>query len=54
MCALGLQGYGYSPNFVSNYKKIVTQTPSVSIQVVAGLDSICSACPNQTKQKKVY
>ncbi|MDR2831346.1 MAG: DUF1284 domain-containing protein [Rickettsiales bacterium] len=53
MCTLAFQGYGYSQGFVKNYSKIankVISDPNTRIKVVGNLDSICSACPNQTKQ----
>ncbi len=53
MCTLAFQGYGYSQGFVENYKKIASEVvsdPNTQIEVVGNLDSICSACPNQTKQ----
>jgi hypothetical protein len=55
MCTLAFQGYGYSHGFVENYKKIASKVisdPNAQIEVVDSLDSICSACPNQTKQGK--
>lgn len=55
MCTLAFQGYGYSSHFVENYKEIVSQITNdqnIQIKVVGSLDSICSACPNQTKQGK--
>ncbi len=55
MCTLAFQGYGYSQGFVENYKKIASKVisgPNTQIKVVDNLDSICSACPSQTKQGK--
>ncbi|MDX5487831.1 MAG: DUF1284 domain-containing protein [Wolbachia endosymbiont of Andrena praecox] len=52
MCTLAFRGYGYSQGFVENYRKIASEVVSTQIEVVGNLDSICSACPNQTKQGK--
>lgn len=52
MCTLAFRGYGYSWDFIENYKKIASKVISTQIEVVGNLDSICSACPNQTKQGK--
>ncbi len=55
MCTLAFQGYGYSQSFVENYKKIASKVisdPNTKIEVVDNLDTICSVCPNQTKQGK--
>nr|WP_246168571.1 DUF1284 domain-containing protein [Wolbachia endosymbiont of Ctenocephalides felis wCfeT] len=52
---MAFKGYGYSQDFVENYKKIastIASDPSTQIEVIGSLDSICSACPNQTKQGK--
>jgi uncharacterized protein len=50
MCTLAFKGYGYSKSFIENYQEIINQLPGVEIKVVEGLDQICSACPEQTKQ----
>ncbi|MCM1000941.1 MAG: DUF1284 domain-containing protein [Wolbachia endosymbiont of Melophagus ovinus] len=53
MCTLAFRGYGYSQGFVKNYRKIankVIANPNTQIKVIGNLDSICSACPNQTKK----
>lgn len=50
LCTLGFQGMGYSPGFVENYAQIVKalqDNEELSIEVVAGRDSICNACPHQ-------
>ncbi len=50
MCTLGFQGKGYSLSFIENYQKIVEQLakdPLTQIEVTAGLDSVCQACPRQ-------
>ncbi|OEY86706.1 hypothetical protein BIY23_02500 [Wolbachia pipientis] len=45
MCTFAFQGYGYSQSFVENYQEIVSKLPECKIEVVKGLDQICSACP---------
>lgn len=55
MCTLAFKGCGYSENFVKNYKEIVREifdNPNIKIEVVSSLDSVCRACPNQTKLGK--
>lgn len=53
MCALGFQGKGYSPKFVSNFRQIVEKlkSPETQLCVVDTLDSICAPCPHQTAQR---
>lgn len=62
MCTLAFQGYGYSDDFIKNYKEIVGKifdNPDIKIEIVGNLDSICGACPNKinidkcNKQAKV-
>lgn len=53
MCTLAFRGYGYSQSFIKNYRKVVNKVitdPNTQIKVVGDFDSICSACPNQTKK----
>ncbi|OJW47573.1 MAG: hypothetical protein BGO67_04295 [Alphaproteobacteria bacterium 41-28] len=50
LCTLGFQGMGYSPEFIENYTHIVEalqDNEELLIEVVAGADSICTACPHQ-------
>lgn len=50
LCTLGFQGMGYSPGFIENYTDIVEalqDNEELPIEVVAGADSICWACPHQ-------
>ncbi|MBU6374700.1 MAG: DUF1284 domain-containing protein [Bdellovibrionales bacterium] len=56
LCALGFQGKGYSPSFISNFSKIVQalnnkEGDQVVIEVVAETDSICEPCPNRRDTK---
>lgn len=51
LCTLGFQGKGYSPGFIDNYTQIVEalrENEELPIEVVAGADSICRACPHQS------
>ena len=54
LCALGFQGMGYSPYFVSNFQSIMDSlktNPGQEIEVVSGQDAICHACPLQATEK---
>lgn len=61
LCAYCFQGKGYSPAFVDNFTQIMTTLnadENTFIEVVAGTDTICSACPHKredacTSQEKV-
>ena len=51
LCTLCFQGKGYSPSFIRNYKAIAALLKEekgdlTEIEVTAGIDSICSPCPN--------
>lgn len=50
LCAYCFEGKGYSPSFVKNFYEILSRLESqqdqVHIEVVEGLDDICSPCPN--------
>lgn len=53
LCTIAYQGMGYSKAFVENYDLIAKQlleNPNTKIQIVTGLDDICSACPQKIPQ----
>lgn len=50
LCSVAYKGMGYSAAFIRNYDKVVeeiTKDDETKIQVVYGLDTICSKCPHQ-------
>ncbi|TAK02249.1 MAG: DUF1284 domain-containing protein [Candidatus Manganitrophaceae bacterium] len=49
LCLQGFRGEGYSPAFVENMKAIhrrLSGDPEATVQVTAGPDLICRACPH--------
>ena len=49
LCMQGFQGKGYNDSFVKNMSKIVNSLrndKTQKVQLVADVDNICSACPN--------
>lgn len=55
LCSLAYKGMGYSTAFIENYDKIarkIRDDDETQIQVVYGLDTICSRCPHQTKANR--
>lgn len=59
-CMLGFQGYGYSPAFVTNMRKIISDigsSPSSPIKLVSECDAICTSCPSKREcaaQKSIH
>jgi hypothetical protein len=52
LCTLGFRGLGYSAAFVANMRRIVDALlaePSPTVELVAGPDAVCSACPHLTE-----
>ena len=50
LCMLGFRGLGYSDEFVSNMRRIVDRVmgdPDTVLELIAGCDAICEACPHQ-------
>lgn len=49
LCLQGFRGEGYSPDFVENLSRIhrrLAGAPETAVEVVAGPDQVCAACPN--------
>jgi len=49
LCMLGFRGLGYSPQFVANMRAVVESygvQPPPTVEVLAGVDCICRACPH--------
>jgi len=49
LCRLGFQGYGYSPEYISEMGRIVKIISSgrvKSIIVRPGFDNVCRSCPH--------
>ncbi len=52
LCLQGFRGLGYSPAFVENLTAIsrhLADAPSTQIEVIAGSDAVCAACPHQVE-----
>jgi hypothetical protein len=50
LCSVAYEGMGYSKPFVANFDRIaqeIRHDEDIKIQVVFGLDAICSHCPHQ-------
>lgn len=50
LCIQGFQGYGYSPDFVSNMREIVSALNRdlfLKLKLVSECDVICACCPNR-------
>lgn len=50
LCAVAYKSLGYSKRFIRNFDQIAEQIrrdEHTKIQVIFGLDTICSACPHQ-------
>lgn len=52
LCLLGFRGLGYSPEFVENMTRVHSKvfSSNCKIEIVAGADDICGACPRLTEQ----
>jgi uncharacterized protein len=49
LCIQGFQGYGYTPEFVSHMKRLISFLKSdlkYKLQIVVGSDELCSHCPH--------
>ena len=49
LCIQGFQGYGYTPEFVSHMKKLISFLKSDlnnNLQIVVESDDLCSRCPH--------
>ncbi|HEY3376337.1 MAG TPA: DUF1284 domain-containing protein [Armatimonadota bacterium] len=49
LCVFGFRGYGYSAEFVREMARIVLalRAPGTRVEIVAGVDDICCACPKR-------
>ncbi|MCA9506954.1 MAG: DUF1284 domain-containing protein [Myxococcales bacterium] len=55
LCSIAYKGLGYSPTFIKNFDGIaqtIRSDEDTQIQVVIGIDSICTACPHQRPQTR--
>ena len=49
LCIQGFQGYGYSDNFVSHMRRVISflkLNPCSDLQIVDNTDELCSRCPH--------
>jgi len=54
LCLYGFRGLGYSKEFVENMQKIadrIRENPSLKIELVKGVDDICSKCPHNVENR---